>query len=134
MNKSRQYGWGDLQISIGGVLRSDVTGILYKTRQEKVVSFGTGENARSVQRGAKKHDGFIYMKQSCINWLQDQIDSGCILDLQVDIVVTYGDASKGDDVRTDKLYGVEFIEEAGGMMMEDMEKEYCIPFVFLKKE
>lgn len=134
MGKSRQYAWGDLQFTIGGELRSDITGITYKTRQEKVVSFGTGENARSVQRGAKKHDGFIYMLQSCILWLQDQVDTRSILDLQLDIVVTYGDASKGDDVRIDKLYGVEFIEEPGGMLKEEMEHEYCIPFVFLKKE
>lgn len=134
MNTSRQYGWGDFQITIGGALRTDVTGIQYKTRQEKAVSRGTGEASRGIQRGIKKHDGFIYMKQSCLTWLQSQVESGSILDIQVDIVVTYGDASKGDQVKIDKLYGVEFVEEPGGMMQEDLEHDHCIPFVFLKRE
>lgn len=131
---SRQYGWGDIQVTIGGTLRTDVDGIVYKTRQEKAISYGIGENGRSVQRGAKHHDGFIYLKMSCLMWLQEQSETGSVLDMQVDIVVTYGDASKGDMVMTDKLFGVEFIEEPGGMMKDDLERTLCIPFVFLKKE
>ncbi len=61
-------------------------------------------------------------------------DGEDLLDLQLNIVVTYGNPSKGDMIVTDVLYGVEFTEETKEMKQGDKFMEVTLPFIALKKE
>ena len=69
------------------------------------------------------------MRQSELEGLEDLSDSHSILDLQINLAVTYGDASKGEPMRTDKLYNVQFTEQKKGINQGDKKQEIDLPFI-----
>lgn len=65
------------------------------------------------------------LKQAC---------GGDILDASFDIVVAYGNASKGDAIVTDILVGAEFTEDKTAWKQGDKFQEKVLPFIFLDKK
>ena len=59
---------------------------------------------------------------------------GDILDISIDIVVAYGNPSKGDVITTDLLMGVEFTEDNTEWKQGDKFQEKSLPFIFLDKK
>ena len=63
-----------------------------------------------------------------------QAAKGDILNVSLDIVVAYGNPSRGDTVTVDTLIGVEFTEDNTEWKQGDKFLEKSIPFIFLDKK
>ena len=59
---------------------------------------------------------------------------GTVLDMEITIVVSYGNPSQGDMVATDKLIGVQFSEAPKNWKQGDKFAEHELPFLFLDKQ
>ena len=131
----RQYEWADITLILGGRMVVGCTGISYKEGQDKSLLYGKGNRPLSIQKGNKKYEGSVTLLQSEVESLQELARknhglSGSILDLNLNAVVCYGDPSKGDLMRTDKLYNIQFTEVEKGMKQSDQNMEVSLPFIF----
>ena len=59
---------------------------------------------------------------------------GSILDLELTIVVNYGNPAKGDMIKTDELIGVQFTEDPRELKQGDKFMDVTLPFIFLNKK
>lgn len=132
MFDSRQYEFADMTAFMGNRDVTGFRGIKYTTKQEKEAFFAKGNEAHSIQRGNKSIEGEIYLSQSELEALTANGED--LLDLQLNITITYGNPSKGDMIVVDVIYGVEFTEEAKEMKQGDKFMEVTLPFIALKKE
>ncbi len=133
MFNSRQYEWADITVFAGG---RDITGIRsvkYSTKQEKELLHGKGNNPLSIQKGNKTNEGEIGLLQSELEALEVAA-GGSILDLELNVVVTYGNPTSGDMVKTDQLIGVQFTEDPRELKQGDKFMEITVPFIFLEKK
>lgn len=130
---SRQYEFADVTVYMGN---RDVTGlraIKYASKQEKELLHGKGNKPMSIQKGNKTYEGEIGLLQSELEALE-VAGGGSILDLELTIVVNYGNPSKGDMIKTDVLTGVQFTEESRELKQGDKFMEVTLPFIFLEKQ
>lgn len=127
---SREYEFCDIHVILGGRDITGLRGIDYTSKQEKELLYGRGCKPHSVQRGNKSYEGTVTLLQSELETIELS-SGGDILDVQVDIMVTYGDPSKGDVLQTDYLKGCEFTEVPKGMKQGDKFSEHALPFVCL---
>lgn len=133
MFNSRQYEWSDITVFAGN---RDVTGIRsvkYVTKQEKELLHGKGNMPMSIQKGNKTNEGEIGLLQSELEALEFA-GGGSILDLDLTVVVNYGNPSKGDMIKTDVLVGVQFTEDPREMKQGDKFMDVTLPFIFLEKQ
>ena len=110
MINGKEYGWEDITAYMGG---RDVMGfrsIKYTTKKEKEALYGKGNKALAIQSGNISNDGEIGLTQSEVEALEIA-SGGSLLDIQLDIVVSYGDPEKGDLPTIHKLRGVQFTED-----------------------
>lgn len=135
MFDSREYEWADITITIGGVTLTKVQGVDYTSTQEKELLYGKGNEPLSIQKGNKSYSGNLTLLQSAIDALSLAGGDGGLLDLSVDITITYGNPSKGDVIRTDMLIGCQFTSEPRAMSQGDknMQAQSC-PFIYLRKK
>ena len=133
MFNSREYQWSDVAITVGGRLIEGARAVSYKAKREKEALYGKGDEPVSIQHGNKSYEGTLTVTTSEYNALV-QAGGGSILDLQCDITVSFGDSTKGDIMRTDKLIGVEFTEEPDDWKQGDKFEEHALPFIFLQKK
>jgi len=131
MFDSRQYEYNDLTVVMGGKMITGLRGIKYKPKQEKEPLYGKGNKPQSIQRGNKSYEGEISLLQSEMESLRASTPTGDILDLQMDIVVCYGNPSNGDVMITDIVKGAEFTEGEKGMKQGDKHMEVTLPFIAL---
>ncbi|MCD8177310.1 MAG: hypothetical protein LUE98_07760 [Tannerellaceae bacterium] len=132
MFNSRQYEWSDITVYMGN---RDVTGIRsvkYTEKQEKEAVYGKGNMPLSIQKGNKSYEGEIGLLQSELEALSALGRS--VMDLELRIVVAYGNPANGDVPVTDELIGVQFTEENKEMKQGDKFMEVTLPFVFLSKK
>lgn len=129
---SREYEWKDVRALVGGRLLTRLRGVRYKVSKEKELLYGTGDEPVSIQSGNKSYEGEVTMLRSEYETLA-QSGGGTVLDLQVDIVVSYGNPANGDVMITDKLLGCQFTEEENSMTQGDKNEEITLPFIFLRK-
>lgn len=130
---SRQYEWSDVTVFAGGRDITGIRSIKYGGKQEKEGAYGKGNKAHSIQRGNKEYEGEIGVLQSELEALEVAA-GGDILDLQLTVIVSYGNPTKGDMVKTDRLIGVEFTEEIREMKQGDKFMEVTLPIIFLDKK
>ena len=126
MINGKEYGWEDITAYMGG---RDVMGfrsIKYTTKKEKEALYGKGNKALAIQSGNISNDGEIGLTQSEVEALEIA-SGGSLLDIQLDIVVSYGDPEKGDLPTIHKLRGVQFTQ---GDKFQDLK----LPFLFLRRE
>lgn len=133
MFNSREYEWSDVNVVAAGRPVTGIRGVKYSSKQEKEVLHAKGNKPHSIQRGNKTYDGELTVTQSEYEALR-AAGGGDILDISIDIVVAYGNPSKGDVITTDQLMGVEFTEDNTEWKQGDKFQEKSLPFIFLDKK
>ncbi len=130
MFNSREYQWSDVRALIGGRPITRLRSVRYKRSKEKELLYGTGDEPVSIQSGNVSYEGEVSLLRSEYESLA-QSGGGSVLDLQLDIVVSYGNPP--DAMVTDKLRGCQFTEEENSMAQGDKNEEVTLPFIFLRK-
>jgi hypothetical protein len=126
----RQYEFADLTLFLAGRMVSGFRGIKYTKKQDKDWLYGAGNRPLSIQRGNISYDGEITLTQSELETLKI-LGGGSILGLNLNAVVSYGNPSEGDMLITDKLFGIQFTEEAKEIKQGDKFMEITLPFICL---
>lgn len=129
MFNSREYEWSDVTVVLAGRDVTGIRGISYSPAQEKEALYAKGNKPHSIQRGNKSYSGSVRLLQSEL--LALQAAAGDVLDITTDIVVAYGNPSKGDVIHTDLVRGVSFTEVPQAINQNDKFMEIEIPFVAL---
>ena len=58
---TKQYGWKDIAVVMGGKVITGITELEYNQKQDKKYLYGRGENPHEIQRGNNEFDGKIPM-------------------------------------------------------------------------
>lgn len=132
MFNSREYQWSDVRLTVGGRPITRARSVRYKRSKEKELLYGTGDEPVSIQSGNVAYDGELGLLRSEYETLA-AAGGGSVLDIQTDMVVSYGNPAKGDVMVTDKLLGCQFTEEENSMSQGDKNEEITLPFIFLRK-
>lgn len=125
---SRQYEWADMTLILGG---SDITGfrgVKYSAKIEREPVHAKGRDPHSIQSGNNTYEGEIVLLQSEYDALVDA-GQGSVLSLSLDAEVHYGNAP--DPIRTNRIMGIRFTEEARESKQGDKFEEITLPFICL---
>lgn len=133
MFNSREYEWSDINVVMAGRNVTGFRAVSYTSKQEKEALYAKGNKPHSMQRGNKSYEGSISLVQSEYEALK-QAAGGDILDASIDLVVSYGNPTKGDTIVTDLLQGVEFTDDKTEWKQGDKFQEKELPFIFLDKK
>lgn len=133
MFNSRQYEYADITVFMGNRDVIGLRSVKYVTKQEKELLHAKGNRPISIQKGNVTNEGEIGLLQSELEALEVAA-GGSILDLELTIVINYGNPSKGDAIKTDELIGVQFTEDPREMKQGDKFMEVVLPFIFLEKK
>jgi hypothetical protein len=111
---TREYEWADISVVFGGVDLTGIRAIKCKKKRETEEIYAKGREPKAIQSGNSSYEGEIEILQSDFHALEVAA-GGNILDVNVDIIVAYGDPSNGDVMKIKKISGVRIsdIEEAG---------------------
>lgn len=127
---SREYEWSDVSVVAAGRMITGLRGVQYTSSQEKEALYGKGNKPHSIQRGNKSYSGSIRLLQSELEALE-LAAGGDALDISFNIIVAYGNPSKGDVITTDLLVGCEITEIPKGLNQNDKFMEIELPLVML---
>ena len=133
MFNSREYEWADITVVVAGRPVTGFRAVDYSSKQEKEALDAKGNKPHGIQRGNKSYEGSITLLQSEYEALR-QACGGDVLDASFDLVVAYGNASKGDAIVTDILVGAEVTEDNTEWKQGDKFQEKKLPFIFLDKK
>lgn len=133
MFNSREYEFADMTVFAGGRDITGLRGIKFNWKHEKEHLYGKGNKPLSIQKGNKSGEGELTVTQSELLALE-MAGGGSILDLELKIVVNYGNPTKGDMIATFELIGVQFTEDALEMKQGDKYMECTLPFLFLDRK
>lgn len=131
---SRQYEWADVTVLIGGSDITGIRGVKYTEKVETEAVYGKGRNPLGIQRGNRSIEGEVTLLQSELEALTNASPRKSILNLAVDIQISYGDISQGDIMKTDRVEGVRFSEVPRELKQGDKFMEVTIPFIALNVE
>lgn len=127
---SREHEWSDVNVVMAGRSVTGIRGISYTSSQEKEALYGKGNKPHSIQRGNKSYTGSIRLLQSELEALE-RAAGGDALDARFNVVVSYGNPSKGDVVHTDLLKACEITEIPKSLNQNDKFMEIELPIVML---
>lgn len=127
---TREHEWSDTRVVVAGRLVTGIRGVSYTSSQEKEALYGKGNKPHAIQRGNKSYSGNIKLLQSELEALE-RAAGGDALDVSFNIVVAYGNPSKGDAISTDLLKSCEITEIPKGMNQNDKFMEIELPIVML---
>ena len=130
MFDSREYEWADVTVVMAGRDVTGIRGVSYTASQEKEALYAKGNKPHGIQRGNKSFEGSIRILQSELEAL-NAAAGGDVLDVSFNIVVAYGNPSKGDIIRTDLLSGVEITSRPKSLNQNDKFMEIELPLVML---
>lgn len=130
MFDSREYEWADVTVVMAGRDVTGIRGVSYTASQEKEALYAKGNKPHGIQRGNKSYEGSIRILQSELEAL-NAAAGGDVLDVSFNIVVAYGNPSKGDIIRTDLLSGVEITSRPKSLNQNDKFMEIELPLVML---
>lgn len=133
MFNTREYEWSDINVVLAGRTVTGFRAVKYSSKQEKEALYAKGNKPHGMQRGNKAYEGSISLTQSEYEALS-QASGGDILDISIDLVVSYGNPTKGDVIVTDLLQGAEFTEDNTEWKQGDKFLEKELPFIFLDKK
>lgn len=133
---SREYEWSDVTVVLGGRVITGIRGVDYKEALDKDFLYGKGNEPRGIQHGNYAYTGNVSLLQSELDALQTACKAAGtrILEMRLNLVVVYGNPSKGDIIHTDILENVEFSEVGKPMKQGDKFMEVELPFLFLNKK
>lgn len=127
---TREYEWADVSVVVAGRMVTGIRGVSYTSSQEKEALYGKGNKPHAIQRGNKAYSGSIKLLQSELEALE-RAAGGDALDASFNIVVAYGNPSKGDVITTDLMKGCEITEIPKGLSQNDKFMEVELPIVML---
>ena len=130
MFDSKEYEWADVTVVMAGRDVTGIRGVSYTAAQEKEALYAKGNKPHGIQRGNKSYEGSIRILQSELDALNEAA-GGDVLDVNFNIIVAYGNPSKGDVIRTDLLSGVEITSVPKGLNQNDKFMEIELPLVML---
>lgn len=130
MFNSKEYEWADVSAIIAGRPVTGLRGVEYKSSQEKEPLYAKGNKPHGIQRGNKSYSGTITLLQSELEALEEAA-GGDALDARFNIVVSYGNPTNGDVIKTDLLVGVEITEVPKGLKQGDKFMEVALPVIML---
>lgn len=130
MFNSREYEWADVTVVMAGRDVTGIRGVSYTPSQEKEALYAKGNKPHGIQRGNKSYEGTIRILQSELDAL-NAAAGGDVLDVSFNIVVAYGNPSRGDVIRTDLLSGVEITSVPKGLNQNDKFMEIELPLIML---
>ena len=127
---TREYEWSDVTVVIAGRDVIGIRGVSYQSDQEKEALFAKGNKPHGIQRGNKSYSGSVRLLQSEYDALNIAA-GGDALDVSFNIIVSYGNPSKGDVITTDLLQGVEITSKPKSLNQNDKFMEIELPIVML---
>ena len=130
MFNSKEYEWADVTVVMAGRDVTGIRGVSYTSSQEKEALYAKGNKPHGIQRGNKSYEGSIRILQSELDAL-NAAAGGDVLDVNFNIIVAYGNPSRGDVIRTDLLSGVEITSVPKGLNQNDKFMEIELPLVML---
>ena len=130
MFDSREYEWADITVVMAGRDVTGIRGISYTSEQEKEALYAKGNKPHGIQRGNKSYSGSIRLLQSEYEAL-NAAAGGDALNVSFNIVVSYGNPSMGDVIKTDLLQGVELTSKPKTMNQNDKFMEIELPLIML---
>jgi len=125
----REYEWADVTVVGAGRDIVGVLGVEYSEKQEKEALYGKGNKPTGIQKGNKSGEGTLKVRQSELEGLEDLSPSHSILDLQINLAVSYGDPSQGVPMRTDIINNLQFTEQKKSINQGDKKQEIDLPFI-----
>lgn len=131
----KEYAYGDIDVYVFGQCIAGLRGIDYKPTKNKDYVRGAGRNPRGIQHGERGVEGTLTILQSELDALNRTArlrGYDDILDVDLDIVVCYGDGT--GTVVTDKIYCASIKEVPKGMKTGDLQSEHALPFIALAVE
>lgn len=133
MINTREFEWADITLVVGGRSVVGFRAVKYGSKQEKEVLYAKGNKGMSVQSGNISFEGEIALTQSEYETLRTAM-GGSILRGSVDMIVAYGNPSKGDIMVTERLIGCSFTEDKTDWKQGDKFQEKTLPFLYLDQK
>ena len=133
MFNTKEYEWADVNVVVAGRPVTGMRGIKYNSKQEKEPLYAKGNKPHGIQHGNKDYSDEVTLLQSEYEALRTA-SGGDVLDSRFDLVVSYGNPSKGDALVTDILVGCEITEDNTEWKQGDKFQEKALPFIFMDKK
>ena len=130
MFNSREYEWSDISVALAGRVVTGLRGVKYSQKQEKELIYGKGNKPMAIQHGNVDYSGEVAITQSEYEALK-LATGGKILEASFDLIVVYGDPSKGQATVTDTLLNCEITEDNTEWSQGDKFQEKALPIIFL---
>jgi hypothetical protein len=127
---SKEYEWSDITAIVAGRPVTKIRAISYVKKQEKEALYAKGNKPHSIQRGNKSYETSLTLLQSELEDIE-AASGGDVLDASFNVVVSYGNPSKGDVIKTDLIEGNEITEVPKGMNQGDKFSEHELPGIAL---
>ena len=127
---SKEYEWSDITAIVAGRPVTKIRAISYVKKQEKEALYAKGNKPHSIQRGNKSYETSLTLLQSELEAIE-AASGGDVLDALFNVVVSYGNPSKGDVIKTDLIEGNEITEVPKGMNQGDKFSEHELPGIAL---
>lgn len=127
---TREYEWADVSVVLAGRDVTGIRGVSYNSDQEKEALYAKGNKPHGIQRGNKSYTGSIRLLQSEYEAL-NAAAGGDALDVSFNIIVSYGNPSKGDIIKTDLLVGAEITSKPKSLNQNDKFMEIELPLLML---
>ena len=130
MSDTREYEWADVTVVMAGRDVTGIRGVSYNADQEKEALYAKGNKPHGIQHGNKSYAGSVRILQSELEALTAAA-GGDVLDARFDIIVAYGNPSRGDIVKTDLIRSAEITSVPKGLNQNDKFMEIELPLVAL---
>lgn len=127
---SKEYEWSDITAIVAGRPVTKIRAISYVKKQEKEALYAKGNKPHSIQRGNKSYETSLTLLQSELESIE-AASGGDVLDASFNVVVSYGNPSKVDVIKTDLIEGNEITEVPKGMNQGDKFSEHELPGIAL---
>lgn len=127
---SKEYEWSDITAIVAGRPVTKIRAISYVKKQEKEALYAKGNKPHSIQRGNKSYETSLTLLQSELEAIE-AASGGDVLDASFNVIISYGNPSKGDVIKTDLIEGNEITEVPKGMNQGDKFSEHELPGIAL---
>ncbi|WP_379690706.1 hypothetical protein [Flavobacterium branchiarum] len=101
-----------------------------KKKREKEPIYAKGREPFAMQSGNSSYEGELELLKSGYDALEDAA-GGNILDIKVDMLISYGNPSSGDVMRTKRISGVSITEAEEAAKQGDKFMPVTLPFLAL---
>lgn len=127
---SREYEYADVTVFLGGKDLLGIRGVKYTEKIEREAIYAKGRNPHAIQSGNLAYEGEIALLQSEYDALEEA-SAGNVLELSLDLEVSFGNPSQGIALRTDRVKGLRFTEASKETKQGDKFMEIKLPFIAL---